>query len=42
VPELPSATEPAGRGLFLVEQLTSAWEIEHEATATCVWFEVAA
>jgi anti-sigma regulatory factor (Ser/Thr protein kinase) len=42
VPELPSATDPNGRGLFLVDHLACAWGSEHAATATRVWFEVAA
>ena len=35
----PDLTEPGGLGLFLVEQMSSAWGIE-EASETCVWFEL--
>jgi anti-sigma regulatory factor (Ser/Thr protein kinase) len=36
-------TVPGGMGLFLVEQLSSAWGVERMADgANCVWFEVAA
>lgn len=42
VPELPPATDPDGRGLFLVDQMARAWGAEHAATATRVWFEIAA
>ncbi len=41
-PELPPPTDPHGRGLFLVDQMARTWGSEHAATATRVWFEVAA
>jgi anti-sigma regulatory factor (Ser/Thr protein kinase) len=42
VAELPPATEPGGRGLFLVDALSRAWGRRHAAGVTSVWFEVAA
>jgi anti-sigma regulatory factor (Ser/Thr protein kinase) len=30
----------SGRGLMLVDALTSAWEVEHGADGTTVWFEM--
>jgi serine/threonine-protein kinase RsbW len=42
VPELPPATDPSGRGLFVVDQLADAWGSEHAEGSTNVWFEVAA
>jgi anti-sigma regulatory factor (Ser/Thr protein kinase) len=34
-------TSISGRGLSLVEALTSAWSAEHSADGTTVWFELA-
>ena len=33
-------TDISGRGLMLVEALTSAWSAEHSADGTTVWFEL--
>jgi hypothetical protein len=33
-------TSISGRGLSLVEALTSAWRAEHNADGTTVWFEL--
>jgi anti-sigma regulatory factor (Ser/Thr protein kinase) len=41
VAELPPATDPGGRGLFLVAALSRAWGRRHAAGETRVWFEVA-
>lgn len=41
VAQLPPATEPSGRGLFLVDALSRAWGRRHAAGVTSVWFEVA-
>ena len=30
----------AGRGLALVDALTTAWAAEHQADGTTVWFEI--
>lgn len=35
----PDLASPGGLGLFLVEQMSSAWGIE-EDRETCVWFEL--
>lgn len=40
VPACPSALEPDGRGLFLVDTLSRAWGTEHARGHTSVWFEV--
>lgn len=40
-PELPPPTAAAGRGLFLVDALSSNWGRRHLAGLTGVWFEVA-
>lgn len=42
VPDLPPASEPAGRGLFLVNELARDWGAEHADGTTTVWFELAA
>jgi anti-sigma regulatory factor (Ser/Thr protein kinase) len=42
VPDLPSDTDPHGRGLFLVDQMARAWGSDHAASATRVWFEISA
>jgi anti-sigma regulatory factor (Ser/Thr protein kinase) len=40
VPVAPATHEPGGRGLFLVEEMSSAWGTGHADGATSVWFEV--
>ncbi len=42
VPELqhPTAQEPTGRGLAIVDQLSRWWGVERVAGGTTVWFEV--
>jgi anti-sigma regulatory factor (Ser/Thr protein kinase) len=42
VAELPPASAPGGRGLFLVDALSRGWGRSHVAGVTSVWFEVAA
>ena len=41
-PALPSASDPGGRGLFLVNELARDWGAEHADGTTTVWFELAA
>jgi hypothetical protein len=41
VAALPPVSEPAGRGLFLIETLSRAWGQRHASGETSVWFEVA-
>ena len=36
---VPDLDSPGGLGLFLVEQMSKAWGIEH-SRETCVWFEL--
>ena len=42
LPELrnPSATEPTGRGLSIVDQLSRWWGVERATDGKKVWFEV--
>ena len=40
VPAPPLAHAPAGRGLFLVAELSNAWGTGHADGTTSVWFEV--
>ena len=40
VPAPPAIHEPGGRGLFLVDELSSAWGSGHADGSTSVWFEV--
>lgn len=36
----PSAEEPTGRGLSIVDQLSRWWGVERNAVGKTVWFEV--
>lgn len=40
VPAAPPVHAPGGRGLFLVDELSSAWGTGHADGTTSVWFEV--
>jgi two-component sensor histidine kinase len=39
-PRLPAATDPGGRGLYLVDTLAESWGVTASGSETSVWFEI--